>query len=187
MSWNIAGLRSKLVDSSFLTLILQYDIIILLETWESSDDAIKQIHELSSHTWYCSPSKISKRGGRNMGGVLVGIRNCFCAFVAHVNCLFEAGLVLNIDKRLFKTSKNIILIATYIAPDSSPAYDQCSVKGIAIIENLLCDMNYAEHHILLAGDLNARTGQEPDYIDVNTNLQIFQDLEEIFFANPSMR
>ena len=32
-----------------------------------------------------------------------------------------------------------------------------------------------------------QTGQEPDFIDVNTNLQIFHDLEEIFCINPRMR
>jgi len=67
-----------------------------------------------------------------------------------------------IDKSLFNADKDVLLIASYVAPEHSPFYDSMDLKdGIVILEeNLVQEICDEDLYILLCGDLNARTGCE---------------------------
>ena len=56
------------------------------------------------------------------------------------------------------TERNVLLCATYIPPLESPHFNDGS---FSILEG---EINHfqAPGHVLVCGDLNARTGQEPD-------------------------
>ena len=59
---------------------------------------------------------------------------------------------------MISTEKNVLLCATYIPPLESPYLNEDS---FSILEG---EINHfqAQGHVLVCGDLNARTGQEPD-------------------------
>ncbi len=104
--------------------------------------------------------------------------------VTQVLHTFTDGIILKINKHVFKVSRDILLIAVYIPPINSPVYENSDVKGIGIIENVLCTMNVEEYCILLAGDLNARVGVESDCIESIPNLPMFNEYEFIFTVDP---
>ena len=59
---------------------------------------------------------------------------------------------------MISTEKNVLLCATYMSPLESPYYNEDS---FSILEG---EINHfqAQGHVLVCGDLNARTRQEPD-------------------------
>ena len=65
---------------------------------------------------------------------------------------------LEISKEMISTEKNGLMCATYIPPIGSPYFNDDS---FSILER---EINHfqVQGHVLVCGDLNARTGQEPD-------------------------
>ena len=65
---------------------------------------------------------------------------------------------LEMDKGLTASEENILLCATYIPPLESPYYNE---ESFSILEEAI--NHFQSHgHILICGDLNARTGQRPE-------------------------
>ena len=61
---------------------------------------------------------------------------------------------------MISTEKNVLMCATYIPPQESPYFNEDS---FSILEG---EINHfqAQVNVLVCGDLNARTGQEPDIL-----------------------
>ena len=66
MSWNIEGLKTKLLRYGIAELIKQYDLMSLQETWDIETDYCQNY--FSNHTLYTCTAKRSSRGGRQKGG-----------------------------------------------------------------------------------------------------------------------
>ena len=62
-------------------------------------------------------------------------------------------------------SENYICLFIYVPPDGSNWYSD-ETNGIEILRKTLIDIKimYSNHKLLIAGDMNARIGNELDYI-----------------------
>ena len=74
----------------------------------------------------------------------------------------ENTVVVRVDKSVFSLEKDVLLIASYAAPENSPLYDTLELKDCILIleESTLQIVQNEDPYILLCGDLNARTGCE---------------------------
>jgi len=81
----------------------------------------------------------------------------------------ENAITVTIDKSLWGTDKDILLLACYVPPEGSPAYHGLELKdGIQILEEavsaLISDNNY---YLMMFGDFNARTScEQPNLEDM---------------------
>lgn len=77
MSYNVAGLISKLYNSLFLNYLNAFDVVFLLETH------IEKKHELKLGSWlpdfecHWVFAKRAAQMGRASGGMLIAVRKCF--------------------------------------------------------------------------------------------------------------
>ena len=129
---------------------------------------------------FCS-AKVSKQGGRNMGGVIVFVKEIYDKFCTRICPGYEFGIVLKIDKQLFHSLKDIILTCVYIPPDNSPFYKDMQYSGIQCIESLVveCSELVTNFEMIICGDMNARTGTLDETINVSDNVPELHEYYEI--------
>ena len=72
----------------------------------------------------------------------------------------QNSLWLKISKQLISTPQNLFLCATYIPPLESPYFKEETFPNL---ENEISHFQ-KQGHVIICGDLNARTGDQPDFI-----------------------
>ena len=171
-SWNIQGLCSsafglKSTDPEFISSIKSQDIVILLETWCRDDT---DTHCPSNYREILLPSLKHKhtRHGRDSGGVIVWYKEDLSS---HLKIIKKATthIWLKLNQNIAKCDNDMYICAAYTPPLESPYYDE------NFFENLHKEIRHyqAQGNVLLVGDLNARTGCEPDIVDPAGNSHIF--------------
>ncbi|XDV25394.1 hypothetical protein PO909_029316, partial [Leuciscus waleckii] len=70
-------------------------------------------------------------------------------------------ICLNIQKEIVSTGRHIFLCATYLTPAESPYYNE---ETFSILQDEICNFQI-KGNVLMCGDLNARTGMEPDFVN----------------------
>jgi len=94
---------------------------------------------------------------------MVLVRKCLNQYFTHIPVNYDNLVVLEMDGQLLSLSKPLIHIYCYIPPSDSPAYDDLppgSPRGIELVEQCILDLYQSKQdfYLLIAGDLNARTG-----------------------------
>ena len=167
--FSVENLAGKLPDCSFINYVSSFDFVCLTETFA---DATFDFNGLfTEHVKFVAPAKRLSRQGRNSGGVLLLIKRSVCKFVKQIQINCANTVAVRIDKSVFNADKDILLIASYVAPEHSPFCDSMDLKdGIVILEeNLVQEIRDEDLYILLCGDLNARTGCEQPKLDDMSN------------------
>ena len=72
----------------------------------------------------------------------------------------EFSIWLKINKEAVSTDKDVFMCAAYIPPSESPYHNESS---FSILEDEISRYQ-SQGNVLICGDLNARTGTEPDLI-----------------------
>ena len=164
----------------FVSYLSKFDIVSLVETWmENPTDISNVFHD---HEVYMCPAFKSLRGGRNMGGVAVLLKNTLACKTVRICESFRFGVVLKFDSSLFKTDgKSCILLSTYIPPDGSPIHARVDRPIFEILENeiLLNDNVTGESEIIMCGDFNARTGELLEFDNDTTVIPELEEFSEI--------
>ena len=164
--------------------LLGFHFVCLVETFlEYFESSLVSL----DFTVYVSPAKKLSHLGRRSGGVICLVKHTISPWVKHIKCDLDNLLVFRLDKQLFNSEKDVLMLCAYIPPSGSPYYDNKSVSnGIYLLEEYLLQL-YAQHDdcsIVVCGDLNARTGRsnvgnQSDYSnmreDVFSNLRNSQD------------
>ena len=103
---------------------------------------------------------------------------------------FEECIVLSLDGQLLGIQKDLIICFLYVSPEGSTIYnEETGFNGVEIFDSKLCQIvqKYPDDDILLAGDFNARCGDNQDIL-FNDDLDfVFQDedmYESDFFELP---
>ena len=127
------------------------------------------------------PSIKSKniRKGRTLGGILVWYKGDLCRQISVVK-QGKSHIWLRLDQTLGITDRNLYVCAIYIPPVDSPYFEE------DIFETLHSEIAYfqAQGNVLLTGDLNGRTGIEPDVIDPQGSHHVFG--EPPLFTTPTV-
>ena len=136
-----------------------FDIFSLNETFVCLDQPVYAL--FADYDLFIAKAVKLSYQGRFSGGVLVFVRKTLSRFIKKVETNYNHIIVLNIDKRLLGTTKNVFLICLYVHPYDSKYWEQSpSCYGMEVLEQCLIDLyeNFNDFHIIICGDLNARTG-----------------------------
>lgn len=172
-AWNINGLKSTLLDqklehADFLIAMKQMDFFAVCETWTRERD-------FNVPNFRCFVEPATKlRGikcGRNSGGISLFYKECYANVVTFVKS-YQHYVCCKIAQGTFNLTKDLFICAVYIPPENSPYFSQ------NMLEDLERDiLSFTSHgHIIILGDLNARTGDYKDYIENDGSHFIQHDL-----------
>ena len=160
LNYNINGLLQKIDNSHLIQYITSHDFVCLTESF------IATSFESDLFNDYCIYTAIAKKlshQGRYSGGVVVMVRKQYSPYVKQISTDLENMIVLKIDKELLQTQKDVMLMCSYIPPYDSAYWKNCWYGiGIDLLEQCILDLHdsFDDFHILLCGDLNARTASE---------------------------
>lgn len=156
LTWNINGILSKLEDPDFLPYIRKFEFVVLVETFVEFIDTTV----FDGYRCFISPAiKLSDRGRRS-GGIICLVKESVLNFIKPIECSYDNMLVFKLDRELFSTEKDILLLCVYIPPAGSPYYDLTDEhNGMLILEKCLEKFTGTEDcSKIVCGDFNARTG-----------------------------
>jgi hypothetical protein len=168
--WNVDGLTSKLDQQMFLDSISYFDILILAETWLSEKI---DIPGFDTNIFQPGTKKSSKYGkGRKSGGLSLHVKPHLSK---GIKCAekHRCFIWFQLDKTFFKAANDIFVCGAYLPPDKSAYGD---IEHWEILQNKVAKY-YDKGDILILGDLNARTGNEQDFVsnDRDDRLDVHED------------
>ena len=158
--YNVENLSSKLKDLSFVEYVSKFDIVVLTETFCDERFDYKQIFR--SHEKFSYHAKRLSRYGRNSGGVLLLIRDSLSKYVKEIDLHCENTCAVRVNKRVFNSDKDVLLVASYVVPEGGSLYKTIQGKdGILNLEESLVQfLRNEDMYVAILGDLNSRTGHE---------------------------
>ena len=97
-----------------------------------------------------------------VGGIIIYFKKEFTKGITYLKgaTLSQNRLWLKLDKMFFGLSQDVYSCAVYIPPISSPHYDNDFIS----LEGEVSTFS-SKGKIVLIGDFNSRTGQNPDFIE----------------------
>lgn len=172
-----------LLNNDVITYLKQFDIISLQETWLTDYDMCRSV--FSEYSIFSCKAKKSVKGGRNMGGVVVLVKNVLSKHVRRVCDDFQYGVILVLDKSMFAIDNNVLFCSLYVPPEHSPCLSGEKISVLQRLEDILLNEHLLDMHLILNGDFNARTGHEPDFITYDDNIPEMHEYTDIL-DNPTM-
>ncbi len=161
------------------------DIILLTETWAHGDDALPNLPGFVQ--WSIARPKARNKRGRHAGGVAVFIKQIYST---HMTLISEEATNDKIWVKLDKSiglSEDLRLCLLYLPPENPPQQSRANIVKIynTITEEVIQarEMGF----VLLAGDLNARTGELQEAASLSSGVpQHIQPETEFLPARASM-
>lgn len=177
MTWNIEGLLPKLKFPELITYLNQFDIFALSETWVQNCNLVENIFQ-NFDCYFCAVRK-NKSFGRAMAGLVVFVRHSVCKNIKRVCNDCDFAIFLQLDKHALNLNKDVLFCFTYLPPDNSPYYENKQLKGVQMFENQLLEMDIENVHLVILGDLNARTAELSDFVEIENNVPELEEYDEI--------
>ena len=172
-------MRTKLDYPVFIEKITSYKIVLLQETKANVIDS-NRIELFSKNNGFTCFIKNRESCKRKSGGLVTLISNDIIDKVKEVNIENEIMQGFCVNKSLFGTRKDMLLVNVYIPPPSSP---YSNIDQFNDLEQTLISENYTEKLTLLCGDMNAHTGDVIDYIDYESYGTDESELAELDIVN----
>ena len=180
------GLNAASKDMNFISSMTNYEIVSLVETWTSCKEQFSDLLP----GFGCFTVQGHRRGQRGHfnGGISVYVKANLFKNCKRIRCESNIGIYFTIPGNLLNSSDPVLLACVYLPPEGSPFYDE-EVNGILLLEDelmsVISEMD-VRPYVILAGDLNARTGKLLDYLfdDSCENLPIGDWYDEDFFKRP---
>lgn len=94
--------------------MISFDIVCLQETWCLDLNDIQ--HILPGYFCYFCPAKQSSKAGRNMGGVVIYIKEHLVKHVKRICEDFIFGIILVFKKVVFGLDKDVLFVLLYNPP-----------------------------------------------------------------------
>lgn len=161
--WNINGLQSKLQnkieDPIFMRAIKGLDIFALVETHTNENSDIDIPGYFCHHVY----RQRNTRATRDHGGIAVYVRNTLTEgvnFIKNTNSNFQW---IALHKDFFKLNKDVSVCFVHNPPATSSYSRSLNYDVIQLIEEDCCELS-KNGDILICGDLNAKTGNDLDFI-----------------------
>lgn len=164
--WNIEGLSKYDDTTDFKAYCSKYDIIGVCETWCVHGNNYENFLPSYVNFDYVRPK--TRTAFRGSGGVSVFVKESLVkdGVVKRIFSYISESVILLIDGRLFHNINDIILVFAYVSPERSPIYTEDNDNGIEILSTNIDQIvaQYPEAELFLAGDLNSRIKDFPDYV-----------------------
>eukprot|EP00112_Aurelia_sp_Birch-Aquarium-sp1_P021061 Seg5571.1 transcript_id=Seg5571.1/GoldUCD/mRNA.D3Y31 product="putative RNA-directed DNA polymerase from transposon X-element" protein_id=Seg5571.1/GoldUCD/D3Y31 len=101
---------------------------------------------------------------RHFGGLLLVYREIYDKGIKIINKKLPDKVWLKLDMQFFGLRRDIYICFCYISPSSSPYYNSLPYDLFNEIELDHTSIISSKSSVLLAGDFNGRTNQDPDYV-----------------------
>lgn len=152
---NVCGVKNRLCYPEFKKLINDFDIICLSETKLSDIDIIDADNFMFKY-------KNRKKFNNRSGGIALGYKMFLNEHIKvfETDCPFV--LWFSVDKKLLKTSQNVIFGIIYVPPEGSKYGND---DAFSEIELEFQKFNRFSNFVCLLGDMNARTGNLLDFVE----------------------
>ena len=167
MAWNLESLFEKITLQGVCEFIKAFDVICLAETFTlpTFDFNIKFDDYITVH-W---PAEKFSTLGRPSGGLVVLYKRSLEPFIEVIKTNISHIICLKISKNILNSTKDLLLVSTYIHPTTSIFYSNKDYDNtLDMLEHFISEEQAKEDDmdIMVAGDLNARLGdwsysQEP--------------------------
>ncbi|RUA06843.1 MAG: hypothetical protein DSY43_01110, partial [Gammaproteobacteria bacterium] len=177
LNWNCEGFLTKLSDPDIIGYLTRFSFICLTESFLEYFD---NENCLVDYECFTAPALRFSQHGRRSGGVVCFIQKSIVSHFTRLNVTFRNIVVFNVDKTVFGTANDVLLLCAYIPPAGSVFYESAAMSdGIHILEQCMLELLdvYGECHFIMFGDFNSRTGAQN--VAVNSSLQdVSMDLYE---------
>ena len=182
MCWNIDGVQNKFEFQSMIDYLKSYNVFGLLETWEINLEKYSKV--FPDHKCFVKNAFKYRSRGRAMAGICVFVHKSLLRFCEQLQTDSNFCIFLKFDKCLFNSIKDMLICFTYLPPDNSPAYRDENLKGIDLLEHYISqlELNPLTVDIMIMGDLNARTGNEKDFIDIVQHVPELDEYNDVWYA-----
>jgi hypothetical protein len=162
LSWNVHGLKSKLCDSDFISLVSSYDVFFLTETWTNRNDpyCLDIVGYECDHVY---GRKFARRG-RFSGGVSVYYRSHLKDYVSVIEKCENNLIWLKMNDCLFDFNCNVVIGCVYMVPDKGKASRREDTDLFEMLEQGIA--KHVDSKVILVGDFNARTGTRSDELEI---------------------
>lgn len=184
--WNISGLQNK-IDStcpdvehnSFQQFIQTFDVLCFIETWAYK---LKQF-SVDGFECYDVIRQKHAKAFRNSGGLAVFINKQLYSMFDISNINSESNNMLwikfDIKPKFWNYGFNIICGFVYMSPEGSSVHAEENM--FFVIEDELANLKntYPNHKVLIGGDFNAYTNEDPDYIQFDSISHVLEDVDYI--------
>ena len=161
MYWNIHGknykiIGNKLADSEFLEKVSNKDIVGLSELHTNDTISLPGFKLIKQQI-----RETKHRGPKISGGLALFVKNDLQHAVTEVKTKNEDSIWIKIQRDINKTSEDIYIGTYYI----SPARKQCGNQDDLLTTFIAEILRFNEKgQVIIQGDLNARIGQNNDFI-----------------------
>jgi exonuclease III len=164
--WNVQHLGDKLQEEDFLSVFKTHDFVGLTETGSRN---IENKLIPSGYSYFHNPIGNGNRK-RNGHGILFLFRSKYRKYISKVNLSNPDFLGVRISKACWGLQKDVCIVTAYIPPRNSPTLIDKDGPFLDL-ENQVNKLQKS-CYVLVGGDVNARTGNLPDFIlhDDNDNL-----------------
>ena len=171
-SWNINGYKSleignKFRDKEFLKSFAEVDFIGLTET-HIHEETLECMNIPGFKLFSYKNQRKNLKSGKAPGGIAIFIREYLSTFLDPVKLENEDAIWVKVKKELTGEEKDIYIGTCYLNParkDKNPQHI------INLTENILSLKN--KGHVIINGDLNARTGGLDDTISPDKYDEVF--------------
>ena len=169
ISWNIHGLKRKLGDIDFISLVNEYDVVFLSETWISDSETVNlDIDGYSCDHVYGNKSRCTRKG-RFSGGISVYYTNCYKDKIQIVDKQQCGILWLKIQNDVFLFAEDVYICNLYIPPYGSKVLNSQDIDMYELLEQSI--LRYKDRgKLYITGDFNRRTTSETDLLDFDKYL-----------------
>ncbi len=160
ISWNINGLTDKLGYPHVSSLLTQFDLIFISESWLEIEKIDDPVHTIPGFTPNNFPrTHIHAKAHRASGGLILYVKDKIAKNVNVLKNICDHFIIVCINGY----HEKIFLIFCYIPPQDSPHLcKSCDGNLIEMLFDLHAEYS-SEGPVYLCGDLNGRTGQAPDF------------------------
>jgi exonuclease III len=180
--WNINGYRikgfNKFENPKFIKEMNTKDIVGLLETHCTPEDNIEIQGFCSVHLSRSKSKKCKKK--KALGGISIYVKNQIRSGVKFLTHKTNDFIWLKMCRDFLGTKKDIYLCFIYNPPASSTYTQSLNEEILDILEKDI-ETHSKSRQIILAGDLNARTGDEQlDLIEqdsINQFTELFNNID----------
>ena len=154
--WNVAGLLNK--DKEFFKYLREFEVICLTETWVGGNSWDKLRKNLpAEYIWRCLPAKKLKNKGRAKGGIVTGVRKEIDEKESREDEEFNLT-----ENKVTLNGKKFRIFTVYMQDDTAE-------KMWEKLNDLVKETE--EEHLIIGGDMNARTGEVGDLFKPEVNME----------------
>jgi hypothetical protein len=155
---------NKLNDGELLSIIKSNDIIMLTETW-LNEFCNFDIEGYKTHFIHRTQKKLGTK--RDSGGLLIYVSDKLSNKVHFAKSYEDSILWIKLDKELFDFSEDVLLCLCYNIPagSSRQLFVNENIFDKIVEDILFFNDKYTNCNFVITGDLNARIGLKPDYVE----------------------